>query len=500
MPAIDIPWAVADLNSRAEAIRLRQDYYNGTHRSAIPQGKTLAPELRRLLDDLDDNLCDDVVDEPVNRMVLMGWSATGTGEDDAEGDEQENASLTALAMAAQASWEANRGNARSRDVHRNAWMAGDGWTIVQATEDGEVRWYSQRPECMAARYSKERPDEMEVAAKCWREGGRWRLNLYYPPSAEHKGKPHLERYETKGSNNDGSVPQARSFQPVAQREDDDSYGPVETLDGDRIPVFHFPAQEVGRYGRAALTGTVINLQDVLNKSFADMVVAMEGHALPDRYATGVQVEYDQITGQEKPLRATGRERMLRTGSKEAQFGQFPQADLTMFHTTQDKVRAEIARKGYLPPYSVSDGSADAPSGLSLLIQEGRIIKRVLTAQDDWGVTWREQQAYTLRLSGMDGVQADDLDMEWAPPGTRDETALLEALTLKAALGLPKREALIQAGERPEDVDRWLDEAQAKADVIRGGSGLPPQVAPVGGMLPGAPVQPNGAAAPSAVAP
>jgi hypothetical protein len=192
--------------------------------------------------------------------------------------------------------------------------------------------------------------------------------------------------------------------------------------------------------------------------------------------------------------------MLRTGSKEATFGQFPQADLSMFHTTQDKVRQEIARKGFLPSYSVSTDGADAPSGLSLLIQEGRQIKRVLTAQDDWGVTWREQQAYVLRLQGMDGVTAGDLEMEWAPPGTRDETALLEALTLKVALGLPKREALIQAGESPEDVDEWLATAQAQADVIRGGSGLPPQAPAQGGMLPGAPPQPVGASAPGAVAP
>ena len=498
MPVDDIPWAVADLNSRAEAIALRRDYYDGKHRSMIPEGKTLAPQLRRLLDDLDDNLCDDVVDEPVNRMVLLGWNATGGSDDEDETDEQAEAARKNLALAAQQSWEENRGNARSRDVHRNGWRAGDGWTIVQQDQEGKVRWYSQRPECMAARYSKDRPDEMEVAAKCWRDGSRWRLNLYYPPSALSP-QPHLERYATKGTTNDGSVPQARNFTPYD--DPDNGVESVELLDGDRIPVFHYPADEIGGYGRSALTSTVINLQDVLNKSYVDLVVGMEGHSLPERWATGVQVEIDTVTGTERPLKATGRERMLRTGSKDAQFGQFTQADLSNFHTTQDKVRGEIARKGKLPAYSVQmDGSSQPPSGLSLLIQEGSLVKRVLTAQDDWGVTWREQQAYVLRLQGMEGVTADDLDMEWAPPGTRDEAALLEMLTLKVGLGLPKREALIQAGESPDDVDRWLDAAQAKADVIRGGSGLPDQAPPQGGMLPGVPMQPQGASAPGAVAP
>jgi hypothetical protein len=142
VPAADIEWAVKDLNGRADAIALRQAYYEGRHRTFIPQGKTLAPELRALLDDLTDNLGDDVVDEPVNRLEVL--TRTGKGN--------------ALGTAAIESWETNRGDSRCIDVHRNAYMAGDGFTIVQVV-DGVARWYSQRPECMAFRDCKDRPDE-----------------------------------------------------------------------------------------------------------------------------------------------------------------------------------------------------------------------------------------------------------------------------------------------------------------------------------------------------
>jgi len=240
----------------------------------------------------------------------------------------------------------------------------------------------------------------------------------------------------------------------------------------------------------------MGLQDVLNKSVGDMVVAMEAAALPDRWATGIQAEYDPVTGEEKPVQKTGRERMIRTGSKDATFGQFAQATMEPFLNTQAAYRMEIARKGYLPAHSVKmDG--DAPSGLSLLVSEGRLVKRVLTAQDDWGVNWREQQAYALRLEGY-SVQASDLEIYWAEAATRDEVALLEVLTLKVSLGMPKRQALIEAGYDADEVDEWLDAAQAQADVIRGGSGVPPLPPAQGGMLPAPPVQPNGAAAPASV--
>ena len=495
-PLADIAWAVNDLNGRAEGIRLRRAYYEGRHKTTIPTGKTLARELRDLLDDLNDNLCDDVVDEPVNRMAILTWQGKRAG----------------LGTDAIEVWEQSRGDARAREVHRNGWAVGDGFVIAQRDAKGTPRWYSQQPECMAVRYSDEYPDEIEVAAKCWRVGKAWRLNLYYGPQEGPDGmgggKPFVLRYTTKGTANDGSIPSAKAFTPLAE-DAEEGTGPYEALEGDRIPVFHFPADAISGYGRAAITPTVIGLQDVLNKSVVDMVVAMEGHALPDRWATGIQAEYDPVTGEEKPIMKSGRERLIRTGSKDAAFGQFQQAAMDSFLSTQDKYRLEIARKGYLPAYVVSmDASGNAPSGLSLLIAEGRLVKRVKTAQDDWGQTWREVMAYMLRLMGKGDVQANDLEEQWAPAETRDEKALLETLTIKVeSLGLPKREALIEAGYDEDDVDQWLEEAQAKADAISGGR-LSQPGAPAPGLpapapsqavhgLPSPPVQPSGAAAPAA---
>lgn len=508
MPQTDIQWAVDDLNGRAAPIAERQAYYDGRHPSMIPGQKTLSRNLRDLLDRLNDNLCDDVVDEPVSRLGVQAWvgRATDTAGPDLEdgSEERPEAESDALGMAATLSWEVNRGDARASQVHRDGWRAGDGWVIVQPDANGgPARWYPQRPECMAARYSQDRPDEMVVAAKAWREGKGWRLNLYYPPAdgpdadPETAGKPWVERYWTKGTTNDGAVPGAKSFQPVVEAQ---GYGQaVEFLDGRRIPVFHFPADNVGGYGRSVLTPTVLRLQDALNKSMTDMVVAMEGHALPDRWATGIQAEYDPVTGEEKPLRKSGDERMFRTGSKEAQLGQFPQTELGHFLDTQKSLRSEIARKGWLPSYSVAEGSGDAPSGLALLIAEGRQVKRVTAAQRDWGVEWRALQAEVLHLSGVTDVTADDLEVEWLPAGTRDEVAELETLTLKVALGLPKAEALIEAGYDPAEVRHWRDEAESRAAQISGGSGVPPLPPAQGGVLPAPPVQPNGAQAPSTVA-
>lgn len=475
MPIQDVAWALADMDARAATIRLHRDYYEGRHRRVIPESKTLNRTIRDLIERLRDNLCDDVVDESVSRTSITNWSGPA-------------------GQAAADLWADNKGPSRAKDVHRDHWAIGDAFVIVQRDAEQRPRFYPQRPELMAIRYSEDEPDKPEVAAKCWRSGKRWRLTLYYP-GRNPGDSPHLERYATKGTGADGARPQAKAFDPVTESM---GFGkPLETLEGTRFPVYHAPAEEVGRYGKSVLVG-VIPLQDLLNKSLADMVVAMEDYALPMRHATGIQAEIDPATGEEKPLFKSGSERMLRTGSKDASFGQFDAAGPDGFLVVQDKVRAEIGRKGYLPPHALnlSDG-ATAPSGISLLVNEGRQVKRVKSAEDDvLEPFWREVMAHLLELGGTK-IEARKIDVEWAPVATRDEQALVEILSTKVReLGLPKRQALIEDGYDADDVDKWLDDAQAAADAIGGGrvspAGPPSPLTPRPTLLPPPPVAPAGA--------
>ena len=467
----DVGWALDDLNQRAKALKRRRDYYEGRHVSVIPPGKTLSPLLQELLEDLVDNLCDDVVDEPVARLSITNWTDPSMADTaDLPDDDTEDTPGTPPAPEqvnrgelAQDLWDTNRGQTRANATHRDGWRSGDAWNIVERAKDGTVRWFPQRPECMAARYQEDNPDTLDVVAKVWKSGRAYRMNLYYGPDSAGGGR--LERWASAGSSHDGGAPQAKAFVQMTSTTDDG------TRDWPRIPVFHFPADEVGGYGRSVLTD-VIPLQDLLNKSVADLVVAMEDVALPQRYGTGIQTSYEP-DGTETPLRRRARSAadMLTTASKDAAFGQFPGADMSQFLSVQTAWRLEIARKGYLPAYSVAGptGSSSTPaSGLSMLVQEGRLLKRCKNAQEDWGWVWTEQMAYMLTLSGTPTVPAD-LDLEWAPIATRDETALWELLTLKSGLGVPKRQVLMEGGYDQDQVDDWLD---AEATAPGGRLGFP----------------------------
>ena len=478
----DLEWALEDVRARLPRYTLFRQYDEGDHRLLFATEK-YRNAFGDLFREFADNLCEDVVDGITDRLQITGWSSPDKGL---------NATIDAI-------WERNQGESRMGAVHRNGFREGDGFTIAQQDDQGRARSYRQQPTQMAVRYSTEYPDEMDLAAKVWRAGSRYRVNLYYPDRTE--------KYASRGLGADNGMPKASAFQPL--RTGDPALGEDEQYasENDGIPVFHYPNGELSCYGKSILRG-VIPLQDALNKAVADMLVTMEGHAAPIRWARGIEVERDPVTGQEKdPFKGANQPgSVMRTGSKDAMFGQFDPADLTGFLDVQDSFKIEIARKGYLPPYAITlrSGSASAPSGISLLVAEGRTIKLARDRQRDWGTEHRREMAYLASLETGTPVDPLDLDLEWAPPETRDEKALVEMLLIKKDLGVPTRQLLIEAGYSSDEVDEFLDEAGETAageaavlSVLEGGRG---GVTPFGAQalngalgVPPGPVPPSGTA-------
>lgn len=434
----DVHWAVEDVRGRADAYRLYRAYYNGEHNLAFATEK-FRNAFGALFQEFADNICDDVVDEPVDRMQFVGWSGTTTD----------------ITAAAQEQHDLNRLDGRLGEVHRNGWREGDGFVIISQDPDDVVRWYVQDPRQMAVQYDADRPDRIVKAAKVWKVGKAWRCTIYYDDGR-------ITRWATKGSTNGGGLPTAAAFQPFTEvrmvNGETEEVAAEQETDADRCPVFHYPGGEIGKYGRSVLKD-VIPLQDALNKAVLDMLVGMEFHALPQRWATGVVLEKDDQGNEIDPW-TKGENRVWTTGNDKAALGQFPAADLAAMLEVQDGFRLEIARKGAIPPHSVNLRSGgQVPSGVALLVAEGKTIKRVKDHQRDWGATHRDAMAFALRLGGI-SCESRDLEIEWAPVETRDEKALLEGLVIKRELGVSDRQILLEAGYDTSLVEDFLAEKEA----------------------------------------
>lgn len=490
----DVAWAIEDIRTNLPRRDKALSYWKGDHplNFATTKFKNTYGEL---FAELTDNMCDDVVNEPTDRLQIASWGGASGDGDGPEPQPGDGAPLKVVAdpvtVAAREWWEANRGDARSGSVHLNGFRAGDGFVIIWDNGDDMPRPYIQDPRQMAIRYSESFPDQAEVAAKCWRVGKGYRLNLYYPPSVDPNAEEvrgRIEHYYSRGwSNQSGEkgIPNATAFLPytVGVEGDHGHVAPVEFHEHG-FPVFHFPNGELSQYGTSVLAD-IYPLQDALNKVLCDFMVAGEGTSLPRRWGTGIQVLTDPVTGQEISPFQEGKN-FWWTAKDTARFGQFDAAEMKGFLESMRELRMEIARKGALPAHTVNpDASGNAPSGLSLLVAEGKLIKRCKDRQRDWGVVWRELMAYALRWMGL-SVVASDLDLTWAPVETRDEMALLEALALKAGLGVPQVQLLREAGYSPEQIVEFgfmSEEDRAKA--------MDEAAAMAGGRIstPGGPVTP-----------
>lgn len=485
----DVAWAIEDIRANLPRRQKALNYYQGEHPLNFATNK-FRNTFGELFQELADNLCDDVVDEPTDRLQIDNWSGKA-------------------ATAAQEWWETQRGDARSGSVHKHGHRAGDAFVIVWDNGDDQPRMYVQDPRQMAIRYSQTDPDKVEVAAKCWREGKGYRLNLYYGPKADPRDPAaRVEHYYSKGfstQSGEKGIPNATAFLEYDRAVLDANGQPdvvewYEKHDKPRNPVFHFPCGELGQYGQSVLHD-VYPLQDALNKVLCDFLVAGEDSSLPKRYATGIQVQTDPVTGQEISPFKDG-QNLWWTRSHEAAFGQFPAAEMKGFLDSMRDLRLAIARKGALPAHTVDIGgtSGNAPSGLSLLISEGKLLKRCKDRARDWGVVWRELVAFALSWTGTE-VKPEDLTLDWAPFETRDEQALLEALMLKKTiLGevLPIRQLAREAGYSDTDLDDMAKEAEDEraqdldAEHATGGG----RVSQPGSMVPRPPAPPAGAREPA----
>lgn len=454
----DLEWVVEDIRRRLPTYELVRDYDEGRHRLLFATEK-FRNAFGDLFREFANNLCDDVVDGLTDRLQIVGWTSPDAAIQEA---------VTKL-------WEENQGAARVGAVHRTSVRDGDGFTIVEMGKDGRAHAYKQNPATMALRYSDEAPGEKELAGKVWRQGKRYRANLYYADGR-------IEKYATKGTGANGGLPKAGAFSLLEAGDPALRGGEsVAYTDDRRMPVYHYPNGELSEYGRSVLIG-VIPLQDGLNKACADMLVTMEGTAAPVRHATGIQATVDPETGREAdPFKGTTQKpgTVLWTGSKDARFGQFDAADLSGFLDVQDQFKIDIVRKGLLPPHSITlrGSSAAYPSGASLLVAEGRTIKWARDRQRDWGTEHRAEMAHELSLTLMREVTPDMLEIEWAPPETRDEQALLETLLMKRELGVSQGQTLKEAGYSPDQVAEFLEanddearNAQATQSVLQGGRG------------------------------
>ncbi len=198
-----------------------------------------------------------------------------------------------------------------------------------------------------------------------------------------------------------------------------------------IPVFHFANNaDLGAFGRSELE-SAIPVQDGLNKSVLDMLVAMEYSAYRQRWAAGIEIEYDNDGNAVAPFKA-GVDHLWLTTNPNAKFGDFGTSDLYQFLKVKDSFRIDMASVTGTPMNYLLPHTRGFPSGEAMQRAESRFIAKVRDRQFAFGQTWSEIMQFALRIDGFGDLQ---LETEWEDPSSTTERERLETKLLRRKLSV-----------------------------------------------------------------
>ncbi|HRI02387.1 MAG TPA: phage portal protein [Pyrinomonadaceae bacterium] len=435
----DIEKILADLRLSGERYAKPTRYYDGDHDLAFATQK-FENAFGTLFREFALNLCPVICDAVRDKLRVTGFgvdSIAGEARDVSAGSRHSDTRRI---------WHTNRMDTRAGEVHKDALKNGDAYIIVWPNARGEAVFYPNRAATITVTYDEDSPGLISRAAKYWLDADKHvRLNLFYPDR--------IEKYISRGKS-EGAFPEVSDLIPGSSLRPSGSVS-AGSRHSDAVvpnpfgvvPVFHFANNaDIGQLGRSELEAA-IPVQDGLNKSVLDMLVAMEFAAYRQRWAAGIEVEYDKDGKTVAPFKA-GVEHLWIANDPSARFGDFEAAQLEQFLKVKDGFRVDIASVTGTPLHYLLQNTGGFPSGESLKKAETRFLAKVRDRQTSFGQVWADVMEFALRIEGRKTAR---LITEWEDPAPMSEREVLENILLKKQIGLPVEQALLEAGYGEADV-------------------------------------------------
>jgi Phage portal protein, SPP1 Gp6-like len=478
------------LDARQKPLKLYEDYYLGDQRLSFATSK-FRETFGNLFHALAVNFCLLVVDAENERLKIEGFRM-GAENPEADGD-------------AWAIWTRNRMEARAPVAHAEALVKGEAYIVV---------WNNpERPDTPLIRVQDARKtiveiddgdkDERLAALKRWLDVDRHELCVLWLPDR-------VEKYRSRS-------PVAPGTTNVTSRGTD--YWQRRTVPGEEwpipnplnvvpvIPLVNNPLLDTS--GRSEI-GAVIPIQDAINKLVADMIVASEYVAFPQRWATGIEVPVDPNTGQAlEPFKA-GPGRLWIADAVpgldqpiEPKFGSFPQANLDPYTSAIEMLVQDIASITKTPAHYLLGQSGSFPSGESLKATETGLVAKVRSASRQFGESWEEVMRLAFRIQNDPRGDIDDNSVIWGDPESRVMSEVTDAVGKQVQmLGVPQRVAWEKVGYTQTEIERMevikQQERLEAALTLPAVAATPPPTngaRPAVGASPAVPTAPPGAPAP-----
>jgi hypothetical protein len=427
---------IDDLSEQARETRKWMAYYDGDQPLTY-----IAHELVRELDgrikSVVINWPELVVDSLEERLDVEGFRLPGADQ----GDER----LWEW-------WQANDLDGESGAAHVEALAAGRSFVIVGANDDGDFPLITVESSEQVYAEIDERTRNVRQAVKAWSEDGMDYATLYQPDRTSFWQR---------------SGPSGESWREYAEA-DEHGKGIVPV-----VPIVN-RRRTMRSMGRSELT-SIVPLSDAACKIATDMMVSAEFHAMPRRWAVGASEE-DFHDAEGRPLskwsKIAGRVWTIEGDEygNTPQVGQFPEAQLSNFHSTLHTLAQLAASVAGLPSDFFGQSTDNPASAEARRAGLERLIKRAERRQRTFGGQWEQvMRIATLWQTGEVAPEMARLETIWRDPATPTRGQVADAAVKLHAEGITtKRQAREDVGYSDAQIKRMEDEDAKAVDRVLAG--------------------------------
>ena len=437
-----VPWWVArlmaGLDARSERITKWDAYYRGDQPLAFASSK-FREAFGGRFKAFSSNFCALVVDGTRERLEVQGFRM----------DSSRSASR------AWRIWQGNDMDAASQVAHTEALIKSVVYALVEPAPLGlaaDPRITIEDPLDAITASDPRDPRQRRAGLKRWVDDAGHLVVVLYLPDFVWKF-----RSQSPWSRGSGSLRLMPFMPPDEEWPLANPLGAVPL-----VPLLNRPRLDGS--GQSEIDPVMSN-QDAINKYRADALIAAEFGAYRQRWAIGVDIPTDPVTGQPiEPFKAAVDRLWVQPppdpedpNPPRVEFGEFSQTDMSPYQKMIESEIGAISSISRLPyHYLLGQPQAVPPSGESLKSSEAGLIRKVRTAMIHLGEGWEETVRLALRAIGDSGDRAGETI--WRDPETRNEAVRTDAVLKQFQAGLITREvALEELGYSPDQVARMTAE-------------------------------------------
>ncbi|MER6485753.1 phage portal protein [Streptomyces virginiae] len=423
-----------------------RDYAEG--RPRMPHVPGVDPrEVAAWMRDARTNWTSLVIDSPTERLGVDGFRF---GEDKGE------SSAKAADEDANRIWQENEMDADSDLVHYGAMSQRRAFVLVERGDDGRPVLTHETPRQVAVEHAQGNRRKLAAGLKLWRDDwtGDTRATLWLPDKIHHFTTSSATPTFALRAN------ELRAWDAWILPNQEENTA-ANTLGA--VPLVPFINRRNRRPEGFAEHEDVLTIQNRINLSLINLIAAMKYGAFRQRWAAGLEVDEDPMTGQKiQPFQLDIR-KLWTTADHEVKFGEFASTDLMPYVRAVEAAVQDLAAVSRTPPHYLI-GAVVNVSGSALTQAEAGLVSKVRDRQRNFGESWESVMRLAFRVLG-DEQRATAYTAEtiWRDPESRTMAELADAAVKKQAAGVPWRQRMEDLGYTPTQIARM--EVDRAADAL-----------------------------------